>query len=46
LGVISNEDCNAAEFEEHKYNGWIHDDMMCAYTPGGDACQGDSGELL
>ncbi len=44
LEVISNERCESANGGDTSYEGWIYDDMICTYTRGHDACQGDSGE--
>ena len=49
LEVISNSDCSrmerAQDGENISYSGWIFDDMLCTFSPGQDACQGDSGKL-
>jgi trypsin len=44
LNVISNNDCESASQGGDSYKGWIYDSMLCTYTKGKDACQGDSGE--
>ena len=46
LQVISNEDCEEAKGGGVSYKNWIYDDMLCTYTEGQDACQGDSGKLM
>ena len=47
LQVISNEDCENAEYGGNNYNRMIYDDMICTTSNGGqDACQGDSGGPL
>ena len=49
LEVISNSDCSrmerAQDGENISYSVWIFDDMLCTFSPGQDACQGDSGKL-
>ena len=44
LRVISNEQCKQSSGGDVSYASWIYDDMLCTYTKGRDACQGDSGE--
>ena len=50
LPVISNEECQAAKGSDNgytdSYEGYIFNSMLCTFSPGQDACQGDSGELL
>ena len=44
LEVISNDECRDAEEGGDSYKDWIYPSMVCTYTKGQDACQGDSGE--
>ena len=52
LEVITNEQCEHAESGEdagkgaRSYEGKIYDSMLCTFTEGKDACQGDSGEIM
>ncbi len=43
LETISNDDCDDAKIGGDSYQGWIYDSMICTWTRGKDACQGDSG---
>ena len=45
LNVLSNEVCGKARGGDVSYDTWIFDDMLCTYTQGRDACQGDSGAM-
>ena len=49
LEVITNEECSQAEGKiggfSDSYADYIYPSMICTYTPGQDACQGDSGQL-
>ena len=49
LPVISNQECQAAEGSDNgytdSYESYILNSMLCTFSPGQDACQGDSGEF-
>ncbi len=42
LPVVSNEDCDQC----YQFYWDIYPSMICAYDPGHDSCQGDSGKLI
>lgn len=47
INYITNEECEQAQvLDETLYSGEIFDSMLCATSPGIDACRGDSGGPL
>ena len=44
--VISNDECESFSINGQNYQGKIDESMLCTYTEGKDACQGDSGEFV
>jgi trypsin len=50
LPVITNEECRSAKGSDNgytdSYESYIFDSMLCTFSPGQDACQGDSGKCL
>jgi hypothetical protein len=47
INYITNEECEKAEVQgQALYTGEIYSDMLCATSPGVDACRGDSGGPL
>lgn len=49
LEVISNKRCKKADGvvdgRDISYENWIFNDMLCTFSEGKDACQGDSGKF-